>query len=194
MTSITTGKIPSFILPKLHSSRVYEVVAAKRTAASVAAREPAEQTVGVECVLTRRTPLVRQLHRWRHNGVADSTLRLSLECTLDIPSEDDERIYKAALEFHCSGNVPQPALPLLFADGDARAANNDREVEWVGRGHGNAYRRRGRVFVNLNTGNDLLHVERNLDLHWLLLLGPILTRCPFLYSLQCIFNYQWREL
>jgi hypothetical protein len=79
----------------------------------------------VEQVLTRLTPLVRQLAITAHNAVANGALGLSFDSAIDIPFECRQRINQAAIEnVDGSERCSEPRLPLQFVDGNAVQAFN----------------------------------------------------------------------
>lgn len=67
-------------------------VSAKRARARITRLEPLEQTRTMEQVLASAAPLTRQLSVSRNDTVANSTFRLSLECTSNIAFPSGEAI------------------------------------------------------------------------------------------------------
>lgn len=115
----------SSIVYLLFTLNIYKVVAAQRAGALVAALEPAEQTNRVERVLARCAALVRSLHIGRDHRVADRTLALALQSTLDVASEGEQPIHQVTIGKHDDTlDGEQPALPLFLIHKHSAAADN----------------------------------------------------------------------
>lgn len=140
---------------------VIKRIAAKRTAARIAAFEPAKQTAAVEHVATSPAPFVGQLPIRSDHAVADRALRLPLEsrCHILPPrlQADDQRALIAA-DVYDALRRHKPTAPFLLVDGypmhrvDGRArkrvrgreANNNLHELLVNRHAGGDFARGGR--------------------------------------------------
>lgn len=71
---------------------IIEAGSAERTARAIATLEPLEQTDSVEEILASVTLLVRQLAIRPNYTVADGTLALALERSIDVPLERGQRV------------------------------------------------------------------------------------------------------
>jgi len=78
--------------PRNSFSSIVEVIPTQRTTTAVAALEPPEQADRVKRVLASPTLLVRRLHVGTNDTIADSTLGLTFQCTLNIASESDQAL------------------------------------------------------------------------------------------------------
>ena len=92
---------------------IVEVIPTQRTTAAIAALEPAEQAHRMECILARSTLLVRRSHIGADDTVANSTLRLASQCTLDIPSKSNQTFNEVAGRENDDLECPHPRLPIL---------------------------------------------------------------------------------
>jgi hypothetical protein len=81
-------------------SNIHKVIPAKRACTLVAALEPSEEANGVEGVLASCTTLVGGLHIRGDDGIADGAFALSLQGSLDVPSERKQAIHEVSIGEH----------------------------------------------------------------------------------------------
>ena len=114
---------------------IVKCISTKRTATRIAALEPLEQTPAMEQILASPTPLTRQLLVRPNNTIANRTLALPFQRSLDVlpPSRQavDERAARGG-ETDDALRSEEPAVPFFRADADTVESFDEDTGEGIG--------------------------------------------------------------
>lgn len=134
---------------------IMKSIPTQRTTTGITTPKPPKKTAGMKAILARRALLLRRLHIRADDTIADGALALPLQRTLDIASERQQAVDKAAVAEHDDAlDGAEPRLPLLFGDGDAGAGGDERVGEGVVGWEGDAEGYWGRFGIDRDGGDD----------------------------------------